>query len=131
MEMSALRKNNLKQSIGWAVMACTLACTSLARAEIVFLSVGTAQAPSYIASRPGMSSIIMVPVTERATESSYLMQRSLAWQTYQRRDRSTGLPLVYVPSVSGAMSATSPRQANVRENIARANAYRLDYFGKK
>lgn len=128
--MSVSRKNSVRQSIGLVVLACAMAYTSLAQAEIVFLSIGSAQNPNYVANRQGMSSIILVPTTERATQSSYLMQRSLAWQAYQRRDRNTGLPLVYVPSVSGAASATSPRQANVRENMARANAYRLDYFGK-
>lgn len=120
----------MRQSIGLAVLACALAYTCLAQAEIVFLGIGSAQNPNYVANRQGMSSIILVPTTERATQSSYLMQRSLAWQAYRRGDRNTGLPLVYVPSVSGAASATSPRQANVRENMARANAYRLDYFGK-
>ena len=121
----------MKRTIGRAVLLSMLGYASLAQAEIVFLSVGSAQSPNYLTNRQIMPSIVMVPVTERATESSYLMQRSLSWQTYQRRDKNTGLPLVYVPSVSGAISATSPRQANVRENVALANAYRLDYFGKK
>lgn len=107
-----------------------MAYASLAQSEIVFLSAGTAQTPNYVANRHGMPSIVMVPTMERATESSYLMQRSLAWATYRRGDKSTGLPLVYVPSVSGAVSATSPRQANVREHLSRANAYRLGNFGK-
>lgn len=119
----------MKHPVIGAVLAFVLAYASIVQAEIVFLGVGSAQQPNYVANRQAMSSIIMVP-TERATESSYLMQRSLSWQTYQRRDKNTGLPLVYVPSVSGQISATSPRQANVRENVARANAYRLEYYGK-
>jgi len=113
-----------------AVMAIALTCAPLAEAEIVFLATGSGQSPNYVYNRQVMPSIVMVPVTERATTSSYLMQRSLSWSTYHRRDKNTGQPLVYVPSVSGAMSATSPRQANVRENMARANAYRLEYYDK-
>jgi|GEM_PF-1706437 len=113
-----------------AAMAIALTCSFMANAEIVFLAAGSAQAPNYVYNRQVMPSIVMVPVTERATTSSYLMQRSLSWSIYRRGDKNTGQPLVYVPAVSGAMSATSPRQASVRENMARANAYRLDYYGK-
>lgn len=130
MEMSASRKNNVKSTTRLALLAITLTCASVAEAEIVFLTSGAVQSPNYVFNRQVMPSIVMVPVTERATTSSYLMQRSLSWSAYHRSDKNTGQSLVYVPSVSGAMSATSPRQANVRENMARANAYRLEYYGK-
>lgn len=129
MEMSASRKNSLRQ-LRWILIASALAYVPFSQAEIILLSVSNASAPSFVLGRQGMSSIVMVPPTERGTDSAYLMQRSLAWSTYRRGDKNTGFPLVYVPSGVGMMSATSPRQANVRDHLARANAYRLGYFGK-
>lgn len=128
--MSASLKNRLRH-LRWTLIGFTLAYAAFAQAEIVLMSVGASTVPNYVASRQVMSSIVMIPSSaQRGTESSYLMQRSLSWAAYQRADRNTGLPLVYVPSVSGAMSATSPRQANVRDHLSRANAYRLRYFDK-
>lgn len=62
------------------------------------------------------------------TETDYQIQRSRAWHGYQRTDPRTGAMLVY-PARAGAIGApTSLRQVEVRNNISRAHAYRLDYF---
>jgi len=56
--------------------------------------------------------------------SRYPINRSHAWQQYQRGRPVTGRPLVVVP-LSGALTASSAGQSSVREHIARAQAYRL------
>jgi len=62
------------------------------------------------------------------SEAGYLIQRSQAWHGYQRTDPRTGAMLVF-PVRAGAVGApTSLRQLEVRNNISRAHAYRLDYF---
>lgn len=61
--------------------------------------------------------------------SGFMSQRALAWSSYRRADSSTGLLLVD-PAGSGALSAAAPRQATVRSHVARATAYRLEYFKK-
>lgn len=64
------------------------------------------------------------------TETDYQIQRSRAWHGYQRTDPRTGAMLVY-PARAGAIGApTSLRQVEIRNNISRAHAYRLDYFKK-
>lgn len=79
--------------------------------------------PPAFASR-SMPGIIMVP----QTEAGYLIQRSHAWRGYSRTDPSTGALLVY-PARAGAIGApSSERQVQLRNNISRANAYRLDYY---
>ena len=77
-----------------------------------------------------MNSIILVPGGVPQSETSYLIQRSMAWQTYRRGDRNTGAMLVYPPALGGAGSPTSIRQLEVRNHLSRANAYRMNYFRK-
>jgi hypothetical protein len=74
-----------------------------------------------------MPGIVLAP--EVRGNSGFMSQRALAWSSYRRADRSTGVLLVD-PAGNGTWSATSPRQANVRSHVARANAYRLEYFKK-
>lgn len=127
--MLASRRNSLKY-LPWIFAVFALANLTMARAEIVLLNVAATPVPSYVVGSQRMPSIVMMPPVGRGTESSYLMQRSLGWSAYRRGDNATGLPLVYVPSVAGAVGASSPRQVNVRDHMARANAYRLGYLGK-
>lgn len=72
-----------------------------------------------------MPGIVMVP--DVRGNSGVMAQRAQAWGSYRRDDNSTGFLLVD-PAGSGTLSATSPRQATVRSHVARANAYRLEYF---
>ncbi|HZX29779.1 MAG TPA: hypothetical protein VFF03_00370 [Rhodocyclaceae bacterium] len=76
-----------------------------------------------------MNSIILAPGGAQP-ETSYLLQRSMAWQTYRRRDANTGALLVYPPALGGVGAPTSIRQLEVRNHLSRANAYRLNYFRK-
>lgn len=62
------------------------------------------------------------------TETDYQIQRSRAWHGYQRTDPRTGAMLVYPARVGAIGAPTSLRQVEVRNNISRAHAYRLDYF---
>ncbi len=72
---------------------------------------------------PGGLTSRFVPLAE--TEPGYLMQRSNAWRVYNQDRPRTGALLVY-PWVSGSIGApTSLRQVEVRNNISRAQAYRL------
>lgn len=74
-----------------------------------------------------MPGIVVAP--DARGNSGFAAQRALAWSSYRRADSSTGLLLVD-PAASGALSASTPRQAVVRSHVARANAYRLEYFKK-
>ncbi len=72
---------------------------------------------------PGGLTSRFVPLAE--TEPGYLMQRSNAWRVYNQDRPRSGALLVY-PWVSGSIGApTSLRQVEVRNNISRAQAYRL------
>lgn len=77
-----------------------------------------------------MGSILVLPGAGTQPETSYLIQRSLAWQTYRRADPKTGALLVYPPALGGVGAPTSIRQLEVRNHLSRANAYRLNYFRK-
>lgn len=120
-----LRKISL---VGLALIAISAA--PLVRAEIVIIANATpGVGASFVApGNVGMTTLVIAPVP--GTQAAYLMQRSLAWSTYQRGNSATGLPLVAVPAVAGQATATSPRQANLRAHLARAQAYRLGYFNK-
>jgi hypothetical protein len=74
-----------------------------------------------------MPGIIVTP--EVRGNAGFLTQRAQAWSSYRRGDSATGFMLVD-PAASGAMTATSARQANARSHVERANAYRLEYFRK-
>ena len=125
METSVLRKISL---VGLALTAISVA--PLVRAEIVI--VANAQpgvGASFVTSgNANMTTLVIAPVP--GTQAAYLMQRSLAWSTYQRGNSATGLPLVAVPAIGGQATATSQRQANLRAHLARAQAYRLGFFNK-
>lgn len=97
---------------------------------VVVIEYGTAYGaikppPPAFANR-SMPGIVMVPQAQ--TETGYLIQRSHAWRGNSRTDPRTGALLVY-PARSGAIGApSSERQVEVRSNISRAHAYRLDYY---
>ena len=74
-----------------------------------------------------MPGIVLMPSVRG--NSGYMSQRALAWSSYRRTDPATGLLLVD-PAGNGVFSAATPGQANVRTHVARASAYRLEYFKK-
>jgi len=114
--------------MGFALLA--LAAAPLAQAEIVIVANATSGVgASFVApGSTGMNTLVIAPVP--GTQAAYLMQRSLAWSSYQRGNAATGLPLVAVPAIGGQATATSQRQATLRAHLARAQAYRLGYFNK-
>ena len=67
---------------------------------------------------------VAYPAYPAYSASGYVMARSHAWRTYAR-DAQRGAPALVGVSQAGAWSATSVREASVRNNLARAQAYRL------
>lgn len=82
--------------------------------------------PPAFANSRAMPGIVYTPGAQ--TETGYLIQRSQAWRGNSRFDSRTGALLVYPPRFSAIGATGSERQAELRNNIARANAYRLDYY---
>ena len=130
METSASSKTSLRSGVASIVLATMAALgPGYAGAEILLQTnsgvwVGGTQFAHGARTMPG---IIFAP--EVRGNSGFLSQRALAWSSYRRGDSASGVLLVD-PAGSGAYAATSPRQANVRAHLARANAYRLEYFKK-
>ncbi|MBS1190015.1 MAG: hypothetical protein H6R10_1807 [Rhodocyclaceae bacterium] len=122
--MSQLNKNSL-------VAGLVLGLASVAAQAGIILDNGVV-VPSGAVALPSrtMGSIILVPGVGPQSESSYLIQRSLAWQTYRRSDSNTGAMLVFPPALGGTGAPASIRQLEVRNHLSRANAYRLNYFRK-
>jgi hypothetical protein len=133
--MSQCRKNSLALALGLALLA-----PSQAPAEIVVeygltsfsvldYSVSPPQ-PVVLTSPRGMPSIILTPGAPLLpSQSGYLALRSNAWQQYHRSDVSTREGLVAAPALGSAATAPVVVLQN-RRNIARAQAYRQDYFKK-
>ena len=97
---------------------------------VVVIEYGTAYGaikppPPAYANR-SMPGIVMVPQAQ--TEAGYLIQRSHAWRGYGRTDPRTGALLVYPPRAGSIGAPSSERQVELRNNISRAHAYRLDYY---
>ncbi len=71
--------------------------------------------------------IMLVPPAQ--TETGRLIQRSQAWRHYNAARPASGAWLVYPNAGAGAYVLPVPsRQTDVRNNISRAQAYRLDYY---
>ncbi|WP_288131924.1 hypothetical protein [Accumulibacter sp.] len=112
MEMSQFRKNSLL-----GIFTMGLLVSSAQAVIVIDYSVVRPPPP------PGGLTSRFVPLAE--TEPGYLMQRSNAWRVYNQDRPRSGALLVY-PWVSGSIGApTSLRQVEVRNNISRAQAYRL------
>ncbi len=82
--------------------------------------------PPAFANSRAMPGIVFTPGAQ--TETGYHIQRSQAWRGNSRFDSRTGALLVYPPRFSAIGAPSSERQAEMRNNISRANAYRLDYY---
>lgn len=132
METSVLSKTNLLAGFASATIALMLAIVPVAVKAGILLQTNTGvwvngTQFAYGAQTQTMPSIVLVP--DVRGNSGYVAQRALAWGTYRRADSATGLLLVD-PAGNGTLSATNPRQANVRSHVGRATAYRLEYFKK-
>lgn len=131
METSVSSKNNLISGIFLTLIAAAVVYSPVeSKAGIlvqtpsgVWVDVNGFQLSS---GQQTMPSIVVAP---EARSSGFMMQRAMAWGNYRRANSATGFLLVD-PAGSGALTATTPRQAAVRSHVARANAYRLEYFGK-
>lgn len=62
------------------------------------------------------------------TETGYQIQRSHAWRLNRQGDPRSGSLLVYPPMTGAVGAPGSQRQQDVRTNLSRAHAYRLDYY---
>ena len=82
--------------------------------------------PPAFANSRAMPGIVFAPGAQ--TETGYLIQRSQAWRGNSRYDSRTGALLVYPQRYSSIGAPSSERQVELRNNIARAHAYRLDYY---
>jgi len=122
--MSQFRKNNLVVSLAIGLAA------SAAQAGIILDNGVVVPGRAVPLSNRAMSSIILAPGVGVQPETSYLIQRSLAWQSHRRSDPNTGALLVFPPALGGVGAPTSIRQLEVRNHLSRANAYRLNYFRK-
>ena len=130
METSVLSKTNLLAGFASAAIALVSAIAPLQASAEIILQPGSGfwvNGSQFVYSPRTMPGIVMTP--DVRGNSGFMAQRALAWSSYHRGDSSTGFLLVD-PAGNGTLSATSPRQANVRSNVARAAAYRLEYFKK-
>lgn len=130
METSASRKTDLLARFPSALAALFLAIAPVqARAGILLqTSSGVwVNGTQYAYGANTLPGIVLVP--EVRGNSGFMAQRALAWNQYRRADSATGFVLVD-PAGNGQLAAASPRQANVRSHVARATAYRLEYFKK-
>lgn len=130
METSVLSKTSLLAGFAAAALGLSLAAAPLqAKAEILLQSSSGfwVNGTQFAYGAQTMPGIVLVPNVRG--NSGFLAQRALAWSSYRRADSATGLLLVD-PAGNGALSAATPRQANVRSHVARATAYRLEYFKK-
>lgn len=134
METSVLRKTDLPaRSLAEALkvllgVGCLLGAMT-AHAEIIFqVSNGAWVGGAALSqSNYAMPSIVLSQTVR--SNSGFNAQRAFAWSSYKRGDNSTGL-LLTDPMGNGALTATNSRQLSLRNNMARANAYRLKYFAK-
>lgn len=130
METSVSSKTSLLAGLASATFAVMLAVAPVQAQASILLQTSSGvwvNGTQFATGFQTMPGIVLVP--EVRGNSGFMSQRALAWSTYRRADSSTGLLLVD-PTGNGTWSATSPRQANVRSHVARASAYRLEYFKK-
>jgi len=130
METSVSSRTRLLTGLASATLALGLAVAPMVARASILLQTSSGiwvNGTEFAAGFQTMPGIVFVP--EVRGNSGFMRQRALAWSSYHRADRSTGL-LLADPAGNGAYSATSSRQANVRSNMARATAYRLEYFKK-
>lgn len=112
-----------------AVLLTALGCTfsAMSDASIIVDHSYARIAPS----RGAMSTIVMVPMTETQAAALYQLERAHAWGNYRRSRGAVGYSSVsglYAPNLVGA---TTPRQVNLRMNMARAHGFGHGYFNNR
>lgn len=121
--MSLSSKNSCWTSLRWAWGCVLMLLFGSAQAGIVIDY--AVVSPSSTARR--MPGIVVYPGYAQ-TETGYQIQRSHAWRLNRQGDPRSGAMLVYpLPAGSVGISG-NPRQQDVRTNLSRAHAYRLDYY---
>ena len=93
----------------------------------IVLEFGVGVSP-VVTDKTRMSTIILAPDLGPQREGAYALQRGLAWRMYRQGNDSSGAMLVVPPALGGVGDPSSIRQMSLRSNMARANAYRLNYF---
>ncbi len=110
--MSQFRKNSL------LIGMLSLGLLSTSAQAVIVVDYGAVRPPP-----PGGLTSRFVPLVE--TEPAHLIQRSNAWRVYDKNNPRSAARLAY-PWTAGSMgTASSARQAEVRNNISRAHVYRL------
>lgn len=114
-----------KLAVLLTVAGCAI--SSLAQASIIVDHSYARIAPG----RSSMSTIVMVPMTESQASALYQLERAHAWGNYRRSKGAVGYSSVsglYAPNL---VAATTPRQVNLRMNMARARGFGHGYFNNR
>ena len=104
----------------------SLAVMLPASSEILLLANGDDSTVRFWSSPAGMSGIVISSQVPSASTSPRLannLQRAHAWSAYDSQAADSGAPLVF-----GSVNTAKDRQSAARANVARAQAFRLDFF---
>ncbi len=94
-------------------------------ASLLFLASPFVEASIVLEGRPIADSRQRIVSTYPAySATAYAMARSHAWMRYERTQGMGEVGMVAVP-YAGAWRATTPREASLRNNLSRAQAYRI------
>lgn len=108
-----------KKSKRLLLPALLLALATGAQAEIIIQGSVATLTPQ----TKTMPGILFVSGTE-LNQASYAALRASTW----RNKRNVSETAIFATAIAGQASAASPNQANVRRHVARAQAYRMEYF---
>ncbi|MCK6413027.1 MAG: hypothetical protein L6Q55_11465 [Azonexus sp.] len=97
----------------------------LAHGEIV-IDYSTVSPPAGVVTGR-MPGIVVYPGYAQ-TPTGYQIQRSHAWRLNRQGDPRSGVMLAYPPVIGPLAAPGTQRQQDVRTNLSRAHAYRLDYY---
>lgn len=78
--------------------------------------------------RARMRTVVLLPNSTYQSGSSGVLQRDLDWRSVGAMDSRHGIVVAIPPAASVSVQTTAARQVSLRNNIGRANAYRLNYF---
>lgn len=120
-----LSKKSRGQHSGWILGMLLAGCIEAAYGGIVIDYSSVSPPPGSSVRR--MPGIVVYPGYPQ-TETGYQIQRSHAWRLNRQGDPRSGSLLVYPPMVGAVGAPGSQRQQDVRTNLSRAHAYRLDYY---
>lgn len=112
-----LKRNNLRSLLLSALFSIFIA--GAAQAEIVLQS----GAPRFSQTYPQPMANILFVSSAEMNQASYMQLRANTW-----RNKQNSAGLVFTPGYIGQATAVSNNQANARRHVARAQAFRMDYF---